>query len=72
MAEVTSVPRKFKFKKGNEVLTLDDPNPNFTKEEVLSIYSGTYLELTTATVGEPELKDGVAVYEFKTTVGTKG
>ncbi|MCX4335409.1 MAG: PRTRC system protein C, partial [Bacteroidales bacterium] len=41
-------------------------------EMVMGFYSNTYPELTTATVHGPTMKDDAAVYEFKTTIGTKG
>ena len=50
----------------------DDPNPSDSPEMVMNYYSNFYPELTTATVHGPVLKDDKAVYEFKTTVGTKG
>lgn len=70
--QATQVKRVFQFKKGKEDLVLDDPNPALTPEEVLSMYSTPYPELTTATVTGPDLKDEQAIYVFKTTVGTKG
>ena len=41
-------------------------------EMVMSYYSNFYPELTTATVHGPVSKNDKAVYEFKTTIGTKG
>lgn len=38
----------------------------------MDFYSMTYPELTTATLGGPVIEDDCTVYEFKTTVGTKG
>ena len=38
----------------------------------LGYYSNFYPELTTATVHGPVIKEDKAVYEFKTTIGTKG
>jgi len=64
--------REFKFKKDGTPVTLPDPNPEFTEQEVLDFYSGQYPELTTATVDKPSVKDGVSTYNIKTTVGTKG
>lgn len=64
--------RSFTFKKGNEMITLSDPAPADTPEAVMSFYSNIYPELTTASVHGPELKEDKAVYEFKTTIGTKG
>ena len=70
--EVTNLTRKFKFKKGSESVTLPDPNPEFTTADVIQFYSGQHPELTTCTIDGPKIEDGAAVYEFKTTVGTKG
>ena len=64
--------RSFTFKKGTVMITLPDPNPNDSPESVMSFYSNIYPELTTATVHGPTIKDDKAVYEFKTTIGTKG
>lgn len=61
---------KRQFKHGNR--QLDDPDPNMTPEEVMQFYAGTYPELTTSNVHGPKMDGDVAVYEFKTTVGTKG
>ena len=47
-------------------------NPSDSPEMVMGFYSNTYPELTTATVHGPTMKDDAAVYEFKTTIGTKG
>lgn len=60
--------RVFKF--GNK--TLSDPDKSMTPDEVMNFYAGTYPELTTSNVHGPKVEDGQAVYEFKTTVGTKG
>ena len=57
--EITGMTRSFTFKKGSGMITLDDPNPSDP-------------ELTTATVHGPVIKNDKAVYEFKTTIGTKG
>ena len=65
---VTTLDRVFVHDKKN----LDDPGPHMTPEDVLSFYSNQIPELTTATVAGPEIKDGKAVYTFKSTVGVKG
>lgn len=70
--EVTNLKRKFSFKKGNDTVELPDPNPEFSADEVMQFYSTQYSELTTSTVDGPKIKNDAAVYEFKTTVGTKG
>jgi PRTRC genetic system protein C len=69
---VKSVKRQFKFKVGGKEQTLDDPNPEFTPEEVMAFFANTYAELTTGTVSGPTVTDKGALYEFKTTIGTKG
>lgn len=69
---VNDMKRSFTFKKGSEMITLADPNPSDTPENVMSYYSNIYTELTTATVHGPTIMEDKAVYEFKTTIGTKG
>jgi len=58
------------FKHGGR--TLSDPDPNMSPEEVMNFYSNMYPELTTSNVHGPQIVNDEAVYEFKTTVGTKG
>lgn len=70
--QVTNLKREFRFKKDNTDVTLPDPNPEFTTNEVLQFYSGQYPELTTATMDGPKVDGEKAVYSVKTTVGTKG
>lgn len=66
--DITGLKRVFKY--GNQ--TLNDPDRSMSPEEVMSFYAGTYPELTTSNVHGPRLSERVAVYEFKTTIGTKG
>lgn len=70
--EATALKRAFKFKKGSETISLPDPNPAFTAQEVIQFYSTQHPELTTCTIDGPKVDGEEAVYEFKTTVGTKG
>ena len=70
--EIKGMTRSFTFKTGNEMLVLADPMPDETPEAVMNYYSNMYPELTTATVHGPVIKNDTAVYEFKTTIGTKG
>lgn len=70
--ELTGYERLFKYKNGNDWAELADPNPEFTVDEVLTFFSATHTELTTATIDGPKIENGKAVYEFTTTVGTKG
>lgn len=71
--EITKIQeRVFKFKKNGTTVTLADPDPSLTAEEVLQAYSNQYPELTTATLEEPKVEDKTTVFNIKTTVGTKG
>lgn len=72
--QIKGMSRTFKFKKGTEYVTLQDPdpNPNLSPDMVMSYYSNFYPELTTATVHGPVIRDDRTEYEFKTTIGTKG
>lgn len=70
--EVTNLKREFKFKKDGTLVTLPDPNPDFSVEEVMQFYGGQYPELTTATLEGPKVEGRTAVYSVRTTVGTKG
>jgi PRTRC genetic system protein C len=69
---INGMERSFTFKKGNETITLSDPNPSDTPDAVMSYYANLYPELTTASVHGPEIREDRVVYEFKTTIGTKG
>lgn len=70
--EVTNLSRKFSFKKDGKTVDLPDPNREFSAEEVIQFYSTQHPELTTCTIDGPKIEGDAAVYEFKTTVGTKG
>lgn len=70
--EINELKRVFKLKKGNTELELGDPDSSLSLNEVMDFYSMTYPELTTATVHGPEIQNDRAVYQFKTTIGTKG
>ena len=70
--KTTTLQRVFTFKKDGNEVKLDDPNPNFTPDEVMTFYANSYPELTNSTVGDVEVKNDKAIYVFKTTVGTKG
>lgn len=65
---LTGLKRVFKY--GSK--TLSDPDKSMTPDEVMNFYAGTYPELTTSNVHGPQIDGDKAVYEFKTTVGTKG
>ena len=70
--DIKGLKRVFILKKGNDSLTLEDPDSRMSLSEVTDFYSMNYPELTTATVHGPEIEDDRAIYEFKTTIGVKG
>ena len=70
--DIKGLKRVFILKKGNDTLTLEDPDSRMSLSEVTDFYSMNYPELTTATLHAPELEEVRAVYRFKTTIGTKG
>ena len=70
--DIKGYPRVFTYKKDGKAVNIEDPNPELSADDVLTLMSGTNTELTTATIDGPKIEDGKAVYEFKTTVGTKG
>jgi len=53
-------------------IEIPDPDPKMSLENVMSLYSGMYPELTTATVHGPEYRDDKVIYRFKSVIGTKG
>lgn len=61
-------PRVFKHRD----LMLPDPDKNMSPDEVMAYYSNQYPELTTSNVFGPKVENDQALYEFKSTVGTKG
>ena len=69
---INGLERLFTFKKGGETITLSDPNPSMTPEQVMNFYAGPYADLTTATDQGPEIQNDQSIYTFKTTLGTKG
>ena len=70
--DINGLKRVFILKKGNDTLTLEDPDSRMSLSEVTDFYSMNYPELTTATLHGPELEEDRAIYRFKTTIGTKG
>ena len=52
-------------------VTLTDPDPGSTAEEVRDFYSAMYPEITTATIEGPEERGGKLHYKIARAVGTK-
>lgn len=70
--EITGLNRRFTFRRSTETVMLADPAPSMSPDAVMNFYANTYPELTTATVHGPNIENDEAVYEFRTTIGTKG
>ena len=68
MIETKVLERRFTF----SGVTLPDPNPEFTVEQVRDMYVSTYPELATAEVQGPSPNDGAMEYTFTRSVGAKG
>jgi PRTRC genetic system protein C len=66
--KVTALVRSFSY----AGVTLPDPNPNLSPDQVRDVYSATYPELATATVEGPEARDGKMTYSFRRAAGMKG
>ncbi|MGX6570865.1 MULTISPECIES: PRTRC system protein C [Cupriavidus] len=66
--EVKKLTREFSY----NGMTLMDPGPQFTPQQVRDVYSAQYPELTTAAVDGPEHKGEVARYTFVRAAGAKG
>lgn len=66
--QITQLKRVFKY----NGMTLPDPSPDMTPDDVRDLYSATYAELATAGVEGPETKGGKLEYSFRKAVGTKG
>jgi len=70
--EVNQLKRKFIFEKDGADIELSDPNPTMSPGEVLKFYTGSYAELTTASVKGPKLDNDIATFKFIQSVGVKG
>ncbi len=70
--EVKGLEREFRFKQSGTDVILSDPDPGRSPEQVMQFYSNQYPSLTTANVHGPTIEKDKMVYEFKTTMGTKG
>lgn len=66
--KVQKMTRVFEF----SGMTLPDPNPEFSVEQVRETYVTAYPELATAAVEGPKAKHGTLTYTFARSIGTKG
>ncbi len=69
---VNGLERAFKFSNNGTSVTLTDPDPERTPEQIMNLFANQYPSLTTASVHGPVFEKDKMVYEFKTTMGTKG
>ena len=53
-------------------ITLPDPNPDFTVEQVRDVFVSAYPELATAAVEGPDTTGDTLKYTFTASVGVKG
>lgn len=53
-------------------ITLPDPNPRLSPEEVKALYATQYPELATAAIRGPEAVGDKLRYEFLASIGAKG
>ncbi|CAE6848528.1 hypothetical protein R69746_07243 [Paraburkholderia aspalathi] len=53
-------------------MTLLDPGPSFSPDQVRDLFTAQYPELTTAAVDGPEMAGEVARYKFVRAAGAKG
>lgn len=64
--------REFILERGQQSITLPDPDPVRDANGVMRFYSDTYPELATASVVGPEIKNDKEVWRFRSIAGTKG
>ena len=64
--------RKFTVTVSGNIITLEDPNINFSAKEVMEMYANQYPQLLNATVESKGIVDENILYNFATVAGTKG
>ena len=72
MLAKTELPRVFEMKNNGAPVTLPDPNPALTPQQVMGFYAGTYPLLTTAKLSGPIVGGDKISYTFDSVLGTKG
>lgn len=70
--QVETPKREFIIKHNGKNITLPDPHPGMTTQEVINHYKGQYPEISTAILEGPKVEQDKAVYTFKTNIGTHG
>lgn len=64
--------RKFTVTVSGNIITLEDPNSNFSANEVMEMYANQYPQLLNASVESKGIVDENILYNFATVAGTKG
>jgi PRTRC genetic system protein C len=67
-----TVPRQFELTEKGKTIVLEDIDPSWSTQDVMSFYANSYPILTTAKVSAGNFKDDKMVYKFETNLGTKG
>lgn len=66
--EIKTLTRSFKY----NGITLTDPDPGKTPDQVRTIYAYQYPELLNAVIEGPVTKGGISTYTFARAAGSKG
>jgi PRTRC genetic system protein C len=66
--KATKLVREFNY----SGIRLPDPDPAMTPEEVRTLFSAQYPEITTAAITGPEAVGDKLLYSFSRAIGTKG
>lgn len=72
MIQVSNIERRFVMKKDGKDIILKEVDPTWSVDEIMTFYSHVHPELVNATYNEKGIEDDVIIYEFTTTIGTKG
>lgn len=67
-----NIPRVFRMVTDKNTVLLEDPNINFSAQEVLEMYIPQYPQLLNSAINTLGIENDKAVFEFKTVAGTKG
>ena len=70
--ETGEIKRTFKLQKNNETIVLEDPNQNFSAEEIKELYANQYPELLNASIEKQGIVDGKITFLFSSIAGNKG
>lgn len=70
--EVANLSREFIIERDGKKISLKDPNPDFTVQEVVKFYAGVYPELTNGVIEGPKVERDKAQYSMTTKAGKLG